>query len=168
MFLTEWEEQVPDMSFSVANLKDVRDQNTVFDSLVGFNGQSFILQAGAGAGSVSTQAERVNGRQVTSGMFETLGKQPIVGRTFGPEEEKDGAPGVALLGEGFWERRFGRDPGVVGRTLVLSGDCVHGDRRDAEDDARELAEHRGLHAAPAPRRAASAARTTAATTPAST
>jgi len=123
VFLTEWEEQVPDMSFSVANLKDLRDQNTVFDSLVGFNGHDFILQAGAGAGNVTTQAERVRGRQVTSGMFETLGKQPIVGRTFGPEEEKDGAPGVALLGEGFWERRFGRDPGVVGRTLVLSGDA---------------------------------------------
>jgi putative ABC transport system permease protein len=122
VYLTEWSEQVPEMSFSVANLEDVRDQNTVFDSLVGFNGQSFILQAGAGAGGSSNQAERVNGRQVTSGMFATLGKQPILGRAFGPEEEKDGAPGVALLGEGFWERRFGRDPGVVGRTLVLSGD----------------------------------------------
>jgi putative ABC transport system permease protein len=120
VFLTEWAEQVPEMSFSVANLKDVRDQNQVFDSLVGFNGQNFILSAGAGG--AAGQPERVNGRQVTSGMFETLGKQPIVGRAFGPEEEKDGAPGVALLGEGFWERRFGRDPKVVGQTLVLSGD----------------------------------------------
>jgi len=122
VFLTEWSEQVPEMSFSVANLKDVRDQNTVFESVVGFNGQNFILSAGAGAGAASSQPERVSGRQVTSGMFETLGKQPIIGRAFGAEEEKDGAPGVALLGEGFWERRFGRDPGVVGRPLVLSGD----------------------------------------------
>jgi putative ABC transport system permease protein len=64
----------------------------------------------------------VNGRQVTSGIFATLGKQPILGRAFGADEEKAGAAGVALLGEGFWERRFGRDPGVVGRTLVLSGE----------------------------------------------
>ena len=42
VFLTEWSEQVPEMSFSVANLKDVRDQNQVFESLVGFNGQNFI------------------------------------------------------------------------------------------------------------------------------
>jgi len=121
VFLTEWSEQVPTMSFSVANLKDVRDQNTVFDSIVGYNGQSFILSGGGAAGSTG-ETERVNGRQVTSGMFQTLGKQPIVGRAFSAEEEKAGAPGVALLGEGYWERRFGRDPAVVGRTLVLNGE----------------------------------------------
>jgi len=122
VFLTEWSEQVPEMSFSVANLKDVRDQNTVFASLVGYNGQNFILSGGGGAAGSAGEPERVNGRQVTSGMFATLGKQPILGRAFGPQEEKPDAAGVALLGEGFWERRFGRDPGVVGRSLVLSGE----------------------------------------------
>ena len=66
VFLTEWSEQVPQMSFSIANLKDVRDQNTVFESLAGYNGQNFIL-SGEGA-----EAERVNGRQVSSGVFATL------------------------------------------------------------------------------------------------
>src|SRR5262245_44760238 len=122
VFLTEWSEQVPEMSFSVANLKDVRDQNTVFESLVGFNGANFILSGTGAAGSTTGEAERVNGRQVTSGMFATLGKQPILGRAFGPDEEKPGAQGVVLLGEGYWERRFGRDPSVVGKTLVLGGD----------------------------------------------
>ena len=121
VFLTEWSEQVPEMSFSVSNLKDVRDQTSVFESIVGYNGQNFIL-SGAGAAGSAGEAERVNGRQVTSGIFATLGKQPILGRAFGADEEKAGAAGVVLLGEGFWERRFGRDPGVVGRTLVLSGD----------------------------------------------
>jgi len=121
VFLTEWSEQVPEMSFSIANLKDVRDQNTVFESLVGYNGSNFIL-TGAGAGGTVVEAERVSGRQVTSGMFATLGKQPILGRAFTAEEEKAGAPGVVLLGEGFWERRFGRDPGVLGRTLTLGGE----------------------------------------------
>ena len=68
VFLTEWSEQVPEMSFSVANLKDVRDQNTVFESIVGYNGQNFIL-SGAGAAGSAGEAERVNGRQVTSGIF---------------------------------------------------------------------------------------------------
>jgi putative ABC transport system permease protein len=122
VFMTEWSQQVPEMSFSVANLKDLRDQNTVFESVVGYNGQSFVLSAGAGAKGAASEPERVDGRQVTSGMFATLGKQPILGRAFGPDEEKPGAPGVALLGEGFWERRFGRDPGVVGRSLVLNGE----------------------------------------------
>ena len=117
VFLTEWSEQVPEMSFSVANLKDVRDQNRVFESLVGANGTNFIL---TGAGG---EPERLNGRQVTSGLFATLGKQPLLGRAFTPEDEKPGAERVAvLLSEGFWERRFGRDPGVVGRSLSLSGE----------------------------------------------
>jgi predicted permease len=116
VFLTEWSEQVPSMSFSIANLKDVRDQNRVFESLVGYNGANFILT------SQGADAERVNGRQVTSGLFATLGKEPIVGRAFGPEEDKPGAEGVVLLGEGFWERRFGRDPGILGQTLTLSGE----------------------------------------------
>jgi putative ABC transport system permease protein len=116
MILTEWSEQVPEMSFSVANLKDVRDQNSVFETLVGYNGTSLILTGESG------EAERVNARQVTSGLFATLRKTPVVGRAFTPEEDKPGAERVVLLGEGFWERRFGRDPKVVGRTLSLSGE----------------------------------------------
>jgi putative ABC transport system permease protein len=141
VFLTEWSQQVPEMSFSVANLKDVRDQNSVFDSLVGYNGQNFVL-SGTGAAGSAGEAERVNGRQVTSGMFATLGKQPILGRAFTADEEKSGAAGVLLLGEGFWERRFGRDPAVVGRSLVLGGETftvigvmpksMHGSWRTAE------------------------------------
>jgi len=116
VFLTEWSEQVPEMSFSIANLKDVRDQNSVFESLVGYNGQNFIL---TGEG---TEAERLSGRQVSSGVFATLRKAPILGRPFTAEDDKTGAEPVAILAEGYWERRFGRDPGVVGRRLILSGE----------------------------------------------
>ncbi|HEX6736892.1 MAG TPA: ABC transporter permease [Vicinamibacteria bacterium] len=116
MFLTEWTEPVPNMSFSIANLKDVRDRNRVFESLVGYNGSNFILT------SQGADAERVNGRQVTSGLFATLRKEPILGRGFGPQDDKPGTEGVVLLGEGFWERRFGRDPKILGQTLLLSGE----------------------------------------------
>jgi putative ABC transport system permease protein len=116
VFLTEWSEQVPEMSFSVANLEDVRDRSTVFESLVGYNGTNFIL-TGQGA-----EAERLSGRQVTSGVFATLRKAPLLGRAFTADDDKPGAEPVAILGEGYWERRFGRDPSVVGRRLVLSGE----------------------------------------------
>ncbi|HEX9185908.1 MAG TPA: ABC transporter permease, partial [Vicinamibacteria bacterium] len=122
VFLTEWSEQVPEMSFSVANLKDVRDQVGVFESIAGYNGQNFILAAVSGAKEGAGQPERLAGRQITSGTFATLGLPLVLGRPFGPDEEKPGAAGVVLLGEGFWERRFGRDPGVLGRSLVLSGE----------------------------------------------
>jgi len=116
VFLTEWSEQVPQMSFSVANFKDLRDQNHVFDAVFGSNSTSFVL---TGSGP---EAERVNVRQVTSGMFDTLQKTPILGRAFTADEDKPGAPRVILLSEGFWDRRFGRDPGIVGKTLTLSGE----------------------------------------------
>src|SRR5262245_53692335 len=48
MFMTEWSEQVPEMSFSVANFEDLRDRNTVFESITASNGANFIL-TGAGA-----------------------------------------------------------------------------------------------------------------------
>ena len=82
VFLTEWSEQVPNMSFSVANFKDVRDQTTVFESVFAHNGTNFIL-AGEGA-----EAERVAARQVSSGIFATLGKTPILGRPFTAEEDQ--------------------------------------------------------------------------------
>jgi putative ABC transport system permease protein len=116
VLLTEWSEQVPEMSFSVANFKDVRDQAAVFESVVAYNGANFVL---TGAGG---EAERLNGRQVTSGLVSTLRTPLLLGRGLTPEDDKPGAPPVALLSEGFWERRFGRDPAVLGRTLTLSGD----------------------------------------------
>ena len=64
-------------------------------------------------------------RQATSGIFDTLQKTPILGRAFTADEDKPGAPRVVLLGEGFWERRFARDPSIVGRTLTLSGESVN-------------------------------------------
>ncbi|HEY7509553.1 MAG TPA: ABC transporter permease, partial [Vicinamibacteria bacterium] len=116
VFLTEWSEQVPQMSFSIANLKDVRDRSTVFEGVVGYNGQNFVL---TGEGS---EAERVSGRQVTSPFLGVFRRQPVLGRGFTAEDDRAGAEGTAMLGEGFWERRFGRDPGVVGRRLLLSGE----------------------------------------------
>jgi putative ABC transport system permease protein len=112
--IAEWSEQVPGMSFSMANFKDLRDQSTVFESIMASNQNSFVL---AGKG----EPERLLGRQVSSGLFATLGKSPLLGRGFTADEDKPGTPGVVLLGEAFWERRFGRDPNIVGQSLELSG-----------------------------------------------
>ena len=107
MFLTEWSQQVPDMSFSVANFRDLQEQSKAFESFVAFNGTNFIL---TGEG----ETERVTGRNVSSGLFRTLRVRPILGRAFTSDEDKSGAERVVLLGEGFWTRRFGRRPDVVG------------------------------------------------------
>ena len=113
MFLTEWSQQVPEMSFSVADFKDVRDQNTSFENMAAYNGQNYVL---TGEGD----PERLRGRCVTAGLLPTLGIQPVLGRGFTPEEDKPGAERVVMLGEGFWVRRFARDPNILGRKLTLN------------------------------------------------
>ena len=115
VFISEWAEQVPSMSFSVENFKDLRDQNHVFEAIMAYRSQNYVLTG-------TDQPERLNGREVTAGMFDTLRLKPVIGRAFTPEEDKVGAERVALLGEGFWTRRFARDPGILNKQLVLNGE----------------------------------------------
>ena len=63
-------------------------------------------------------------QSVTSNFFTTLGVSPVLGRGFLPEEGPDGRDGFAVLGYGTWQRLFGADSSVVGRTIVLNGQPV--------------------------------------------
>jgi predicted permease len=73
--------------------------------------------------SAEGRSERIMGTLVSADFFQTYGVTPALGRAFVPGEESvgPGAHAVAVLGHGFWSERFGADPGVVGRTLVLNG-----------------------------------------------
>src|SRR5262249_52931142 len=64
---------------------------------------------------------RVPGFQVTPSYFETLGVRPVLGRGFGPDEGTPGKDAVVILSHGSWDRRFGRNAGILGRTIVLDG-----------------------------------------------
>src|SRR6266513_1625076 len=66
-------------------------------------------------------AERVNGLRVSKDFFATLGGRPALGRDFLAEEDQMGGAYVALLSQGYWMRRLGGDPGVVGRAITLDG-----------------------------------------------
>ena len=63
-------------------------------------------------------------RSVSAGFFETLGAAPVLGRSFVRADEQEERPLVAAISHGHWQRRFGSDPAVVGRTLVLDGNPV--------------------------------------------
>jgi predicted permease len=65
--------------------------------------------------------ERVSGAAVSANLFEVLGVQPVVGRSFSVEEDRPGAERVLLVSYGLWQRRYGSDPGIVGRTVILNG-----------------------------------------------
>jgi putative ABC transport system permease protein len=57
------------------------------------------------------------------GFFDVLGVQPEIGRGFLPEEEQRGKHRVAVLTHGFWTRQFGADPGVIGQTVIITGNA---------------------------------------------
>ena len=61
----------------------------------------------------------VTGETVTGNYFELLGLLPVRGRLLAPEDDRPSAPRVAVISSGLWERAFGRDPDVVGRTLYV-------------------------------------------------
>jgi predicted permease len=75
------------------------------------------------AGGTSADAVETASAELVSGnLFSVLGVGAAAGRTFtAAEDDVPGAHPVAVLGYGYWQRRFGRDPGVVGQTLVVNG-----------------------------------------------
>jgi len=92
--------------------QDWLEQNTVFEHFGVYKAAAFAV-TGDGV------AERIRGARVTHGVFAALGVPPILGRPFLPDDDQVGGPLHVVLGHGLWQRRFGSDSGVVGRTIVL-------------------------------------------------
>src|SRR5215470_6183416 len=69
----------------------------------------------------ASEAERLSGYMVSADFFSTLQVQPILGRTFTPEEDQVGARRVVILGGGLWKRRFGSSRDILGKSLLLNG-----------------------------------------------
>jgi hypothetical protein len=68
-----------------------------------------------------TEPERLAGRRVSPRYFTVFGTRALIGRTFLPNEEISGGPTVAVISHGLWTRRYGHDPQVIGKRLVLAG-----------------------------------------------
>ena len=100
---------------AVANYIDWRDQNSVFSGMTAIDEVDLNL---TNAGD----PERLKGRRVSGNLFALLGVEPQLGRVFGPAEDHPGAPHVAVLSHRLWQRRFGGDANVVGKTLTLNGE----------------------------------------------
>lgn len=67
------------------------------------------------------EPEDVRAFAASRGVFATLGVAPIVGRWFSAEEDAPGAPSTVLLGGGYWQRKYGGDPSIMGRSIVING-----------------------------------------------
>jgi putative ABC transport system permease protein len=105
----------PRFSASDPNYLDWRARSRSFAELAAYGGGGASL---VGDG----EPERLGGARVTHTLFPLLGVSPRMGRTFTADEDRAGAGArVVLLSHGFWQRRFGGDPGILGRSLNLDG-----------------------------------------------
>src|SRR5215207_8633546 len=100
---------------SPANYLDWRGQTRSFEEMGAYTEDFYNISED------DARPERVSGANVTPSLFKALGVRPVLGRTFLPEEGEHGAAGVVLLSHGLWQRRFGGDPNVVGKTIRMNG-----------------------------------------------
>ena len=101
----------------VSNYRDLRAMNHSFEAMsayFAFSDYGSYNLAGSG------EPERLNGYQVTQNFFSFLGVQPVLGRSFDDEESKWNGRKAVILTYGLWERRFGSDKGIIGRTIMLN------------------------------------------------
>jgi predicted permease len=101
---------------SPMNFKDLREKNEVFSGMTGHAGLPLNITGGSG------QPEQIFGELVTGNYFSVLGARPQIGRGFlADEDQTPGEKLVTVLGYGEWQKRFGGDPSIVGRTISLNG-----------------------------------------------
>ena len=99
---------------SPPDYKDFREQAKSFERVAAFITNPSTL---SGTGD----PERVPGAVVSADFFDMLGGRPSLGRTFLSDDEQVEMPQVVVLSHGLWERRFGGDPGVIGKSMTVDG-----------------------------------------------
>jgi hypothetical protein len=116
-----WQDQTGRLvcsSLSYPTFKQFRDHSQVLSGVFGF----------APAGKVNLmihgEASLAEGDMVTGRYFTDLGLSPALGRTITEDDEKPGAPLVAVISHGYWTRRFGQDGSVIGKSVTLNRTSV--------------------------------------------
>jgi len=100
---------------SYPDLADMNDRATSLSGIAGYRPQFFDYSTGS-------SAERLDGVLVTGRMLQLFGAATRLGRSIRLEDDNTGAERVVMLSAPFWRSHFAEDPGVIGRTLVLSGE----------------------------------------------
>lgn len=100
---------------SYPELRDWQERARTFEGIAGFNERTMNVADEEHA------AERFSGAHVSSPAFALLGQQPVLGRALQPEDEREGAAPVVVLGWPVWQARYRASPDVIGRTIRVNG-----------------------------------------------
>src|SRR5262245_31785000 len=112
-----WERRIKEDArnlVSVADFRDWRERNRVFENIAAQIGVTFDLTEGS-------DPKRIRATGVSPSYFEVLGFKPMLGRSFLPEDELPGAANVAVINHTLWQSHFNADQSIIGRTISLSG-----------------------------------------------
>jgi predicted permease len=101
-------------SISYPNFLDWVRDNHSFSALAAYRPDGLVLTG-------TREPERVPAEMISASFFAMLGVRPVIGRTFTPQEDHVGASPVVLISSGFWKRKFGGSPNVLGKPIILSG-----------------------------------------------
>ncbi len=106
----------PKGSISYLNFLDWQRESQAFDAMAAYR------QAGSFALTGTAEPEAVSAEMVSAGFFEILGTKLVAGRAFTADEDRLGANPTVMISEGLWKRKFGADPNLVGKVIVLDGE----------------------------------------------
>src|SRR5882724_7114242 len=105
------------VSVSAPELQDFKTRSKSFEQIVAHYSQGFNLTG-------VNEPERLQGTFVSPDMFTALGINPMLGRNFLPDEDQAGHDQVVILSHRLWERRFGSDQSLIGKSLTFDGQAV--------------------------------------------
>ena len=113
IYETNQSRNIDSFSVSVPNLDSWQKQTTKLTIVAARGAEANLTDSGG--------PEHVAGLGVTAAFLPTLGLSPVAGRDFRADEDRPGAPRVAMVSEGLWQRRYGGDPALIGRSISLDG-----------------------------------------------
>ncbi|MCA9647220.1 MAG: ABC transporter permease [Polyangiaceae bacterium] len=105
----------PKSGFSYPDFLDVREQSESYEAVAAVDYAGYSLSA------QGAEPEFVPSANVSADFFQLWKQAPLHGRYFTSDDDKTGAPRIAVIGAALWERRFDSDPGIVGRAITLNG-----------------------------------------------
>jgi putative ABC transport system permease protein len=114
VFVSEKSAEIENKPFSLPNYHDWRDRNQTFEDMAAYKFADFNLTG-------IEPSERLQGAMVSASIFDVLNVEPALGRSFLEEDDKLGSNRVLAISHGLWERRFGKQQDVIGKTLELDG-----------------------------------------------
>ena len=116
-FLPKFAQTTDKLPTSAPNYLALASQSQSFEHLSAFRSWSWQLTGGA-------EPEQLQGARVSANFFAAVGASPMLGRPFDVQEDQPNQSAVAIISYGLWQRQFGADQNIVGRTMTLNGQTV--------------------------------------------